>query len=233
MMSRPSAEVSAISPTYPERCPSISARTISAPTRVLPQPRPARMSQPCHGPHGIACAGRAQRCQSSKSIAASLGGRSDLIHSRLASSSEAIQFCVELAFETTKYLHEVLLLVYGSRSRKFAVGPIQQFLERGELDALGFGALRQVRQFVDGLTRLLLRPFADLAGRFAQPGLRRAGGRFVGHASPDSWVESGRLARDAKACRAVGEPPAFGRAPQPRSYSPLPVMRCMETMSSS
>src|SRR5690348_14331943 len=63
MMSRASSAVAPIRFTC--RCPSFThCRTVSAPVRVLPNPRPAWISQYVHAPDGNSCSGLAQNPQS-------------------------------------------------------------------------------------------------------------------------------------------------------------------------
>ena len=102
-----SAAVCAIRPIRPKPCLTRS-RTHSAPVRVLPQPRPARMSQANHSDAGGSCSSRAQKRQSYSSAAFSavvrlassvwrrLGGsdRSELAVKRSGGIAEDIDRCL-------------------------------------------------------------------------------------------------------------------------------------------
>jgi hypothetical protein len=61
--SRRSSDVGATKLTREYPC-RFQIRTVSAPVRVLPYPRPARISQTAHSPRGSVWFGRAQEGQS-------------------------------------------------------------------------------------------------------------------------------------------------------------------------
>ncbi len=69
IVSRASAAVGATRAMRPTL--SFCSRTHSAPTRVLPQPRPVMVIQIGHSPGGVCCFGRAQNDHSYRSVAAS------------------------------------------------------------------------------------------------------------------------------------------------------------------
>src|SRR5262249_22004704 len=131
MTSRVSAAVSATSailrawPPVSGVLPQTFDRTHSAPVRVLPHPRPARMSQVTHWPGGAICSGRAQRFQDHSSASASallsvfrIFARSD---SGSDASNSACDFvngvyldCLDWASIFARYLHALGEQPHGS-----------------------------------------------------------------------------------------------------------------------
>src|ERR1017187_1382091 len=87
----------------------VQRRTCSAPMRVFPNPRPARMSQLTQSPGGASCAGRAQNSQSCKMTFVSSSESSSITLRRAAgeralSRSAFIAFTAFMAFQCCQEL---------------------------------------------------------------------------------------------------------------------------------
>src|SRR5947199_6523365 len=131
MTSRLSAEVSEISAIHIPRAAQASARTNSAPTRVLPQPRPVRISQPSQPPAGGNCSGRAQKSHSHSRLphSSSVSSLASLL--TLFAGSDSIQLCPHFFTNTRHLPYGVLCRVARVRGPVAAAqNLLQQFHER-------------------------------------------------------------------------------------------------------